>query len=200
MTPRSASTRPLAAASFAAKVVARALTDDSSLNPQGKCDRAVPRPKLHPWKALHACNAYESVSAIVDAQSSSGMFPEVVTRRVLCACPTESSLFECVAKRPALAPHPAGESRGRRLRARARPLLRRRNGCGPHVPYGRLRTGAIPRRRKRTPGLERKPSWRAYFESQPNGSCSRARRLSLCGPKASAGNCCGAEPPPSTSS
>ena len=94
MTPGSASTRSLAAASFAARVVARALIDDSNLNPQGKCDRAVPRPKLHPWKALHACNAYESVSAIVDAQSSSGMFPEVVTLSCARRVPTGESIFD----------------------------------------------------------------------------------------------------------
>ncbi len=92
MTPRSASTRSLAAASFAARIVARALIDDSNLDPHGKCDRAVPRPKLHPWKALHACNTYESVGAIVDAQSSSGMFPEVVTPSRAPRVPTERSL------------------------------------------------------------------------------------------------------------
>ncbi len=94
MTPGSASTRSLAAASFAARVVARALINDNSLNPHANCDRAVARPKLHPWKALHACNAYESVSAIIDAQSSSGMFPEVVTPSRALRVPTESSLFE----------------------------------------------------------------------------------------------------------
>ena len=31
------------------------------------------------WKVLHACNAYEPISAFVDAQISFGMLPEVVT-------------------------------------------------------------------------------------------------------------------------
>ena len=44
--------------------VARASIDDSNLNPQGKCDRTVQRSRLRAWKALHACNAYESISAL----------------------------------------------------------------------------------------------------------------------------------------
>lgn len=66
MTPRSAQ-------------AARAAIGDSYLSPHPKCDRALPRPQLRAWKALHACNAYEAISAVVDAQSSSGMLPEVVT-------------------------------------------------------------------------------------------------------------------------
>lgn len=66
MTPQSAS-------------ASRAAIGDSNLNPQGKCDRTVQRSRLRAWKALHACSAYEPISALVDAQSSSGMLPEVVT-------------------------------------------------------------------------------------------------------------------------
>lgn len=66
MTPRSAP-------------VTQAAISDSSLNRNGTCDRAMPRPRMRAWKVLHACNAYETISAVVDAQSSSGMLPEVVT-------------------------------------------------------------------------------------------------------------------------
>lgn len=65
MTPRSA-------------LAVQAAIGDSNLIPHGKFDGAVPRPKLHAWKVLHASSAYEPVSAILDAQSSSGMLPEVL--------------------------------------------------------------------------------------------------------------------------
>lgn len=57
---------------------ARAAIGDSNLNPHGRCERAVQRPPLRAWKVLHACPAYEPISAVVEAQSSCGLLPEVV--------------------------------------------------------------------------------------------------------------------------
>ena len=68
MTPRSALAAPAAISD-----------SDGYLDSHGKCDRAAPRPQLRAWKALHACNAYEPISSVVEAQSSSGMLPDVVT-------------------------------------------------------------------------------------------------------------------------
>lgn len=51
---------------------------DSDLIPRGKFDSAMAHPKLHAWKVLHASSAYEPVRALLEAQSSSGMLPELL--------------------------------------------------------------------------------------------------------------------------
>jgi glycosyltransferase involved in cell wall biosynthesis len=41
--------------------------------------RALSHRQAHPWRVLHACDRYESISPVVEAQSASGMLPSVVT-------------------------------------------------------------------------------------------------------------------------
>ena len=131
MTPRSALAAPAAISD-----------SDGYLDSHGKCDRAAPRPQLRAWKALHACNAYEPISSVVEAQSSSGMLPDVVTPYGP-PVPGVGSLLQVWKSGQELAAHAAGKPRRRKLRDRARTLLSRGDGSGPEIPCGRLRTGTV---------------------------------------------------------
>ena len=42
--------------------------------------RAFPPRQTRPWRVLHACDAYERISPVVEAESAAGMLPAVVTR------------------------------------------------------------------------------------------------------------------------
>ena len=49
------------------------------INPHGICARALPQSQGRAWQVLHACEAYERISPVVEAESASGMLPTVVT-------------------------------------------------------------------------------------------------------------------------
>ena len=54
-------------------------SETPEISPHGICARALPQSQAHTWQVLHACDAYERISPVVEAESESGMLPTVVT-------------------------------------------------------------------------------------------------------------------------
>jgi len=74
--------------------IAPAAASDISLTPQAGRGSRAEHPRLRPWKPLHACNGYESIRAVLEAQSFSGMFPEMVAPPHGRARPDKGSLWQ----------------------------------------------------------------------------------------------------------